>query len=350
MTYICDLRFAKIAVNKEIVFMKIYIWGTGRLTGMVVGRWISIDRIEGFIDNNESINEYMGKKVVRPVELLNVQYDAILVANLFAKEIQAQCEEIGIDSEKVIYLYNNCSLIDINKDYKFISSIVGDDFANVIKKRYHVIRGVDSFGDLCFANSDYEGKGYLETDYVRTKCFELTVKELRKRNVVGSVAEVGVFRGEFAQYINYAFSDRICYLFDTFDGFDANEALKEVRNGNCTEAFVEAYKQTNVKTVLDRMTNLDKVVIKQGYFPQSLDGLEDTFAFVSIDVDFEESIYECIKYFYPRLNNGGYIFVHDYNSDLQGVEKAIDRYEKDMGTMLCKMPLPDKSGTLVVTK
>ena len=86
--------------------MKIYIWGTGRLTGMVVGRWISIDRIEGFIDNNESINEYMGKKVVRPVELLNVQYDAILVANLFAKEIQAQCEEIGIDSEKVIYLYN----------------------------------------------------------------------------------------------------------------------------------------------------------------------------------------------------------------------------------------------------
>ena len=143
---------------------------------------------------------------------------------------------------------------------------------------------------------------------------------------------------------------RICYLFDTFDGFDANEALKEVRNGNCTEAFVEAYKHTNVKTVLDRMTNLDKVVIKQGYFPQSLDGLEDTFAFVSIDVDFEESIYECIKYFYPRLNNGGYIFVHDYNSDLQGVEKAIDRYEKDMGTMLCKMPLPDKSGTLVVTK
>lgn len=43
--------------------MKIYIWGTGRLTGMVVGRWISIDRIVGFIDNNESINEYMGKRL-----------------------------------------------------------------------------------------------------------------------------------------------------------------------------------------------------------------------------------------------------------------------------------------------
>ena len=49
------------------------------------------------------------------------------------------------------------------------------------------------------------GGGYQESDYVRIKCFELAVKEIRKRNVRGSVAEVGVFRGEFAQYINHAF-------------------------------------------------------------------------------------------------------------------------------------------------
>ena len=42
--------------------MKTYIWGTGRLTGMVLGRYISIEEIEGFIDNDESKNEYMGKK------------------------------------------------------------------------------------------------------------------------------------------------------------------------------------------------------------------------------------------------------------------------------------------------
>lgn len=192
--------------------------------------------------------------------------------------------------------------------------------------------------------------GYKDSDYVRIECFELAVKEIYKRGVEGAVAEVGVFRGEFAQYINAAFSQKMCYLFDTFEGFNANEALREMKNGNCTNAFVEAYKQTDIEVVLTRMQNLDNVVIKQGFFPETLGGLEETFAFVSLDVDFEESIYEGLKYFYPRLNRGGYIFIHDYNSDLRGVEKAVDRYEKDAGMMLCKMPLCDANGTLVVTK
>ena len=190
----------------------------------------------------------------------------------------------------------------------------------------------------------------MENDYVRVKCFELVVKEIHKKEVKGNVAEVGVFRGEFAQYINQAFPDRMCYLFDTFDGFDANEALNEVKSGNCTDAFVEAYKQTNVGAVLEKICYVENLVIKQGFFPESLNGLEDTFAFVSIDVDFEESIYQALRYFYPRLNAGGYLFVHDYNSSLQGVEVAVDRYEKDMHISLCKMPLCDANGTLAITK
>ena len=192
--------------------------------------------------------------------------------------------------------------------------------------------------------------GYNENDYVRIECFELAVKEIYKRKVEGAVAEVGVFRGEFAQYINAAFPQRKCYLFDTFEGFNANEALQEMKNGNCSDAFVEAYKQTDIEIVLKRMHHLENVVIKQGFFPESLEGLEETFAFVSLDVDFEESIYEGLKYFYPRLNQGGYLFIHDYNSDLRGVEKAVDRYEKDKNIILCKMPLCDANGTLVVTK
>ena len=42
--------------------------------------------------------------------------------------------------------------------------------------------------------------------------------------------------------------------------------------------------------------------------------------------------------------------MHDYNSDLRGVEKAVDRYEADTGIILCKMPICDANGTLVVMK
>lgn len=327
--------------------MVMLVWGTGRLVGKVVGKYIEVDDITAFIDNDRNKKEYMGKKVLHPEAIAKVEYDVIIVANLFQKEIREQCQQLGIDLSKVIFLYNNCVLEDVNADYDFVERVLGKEYAEIVKNRYHVIRGVESYGDLCLKN--LKG-GYIDNDYVRIKCFELAVKEIRKRNVEGNVAEVGVFQGEFAQYINMAFPDRKCYLFDTFDGFDANEALNEVKNGNCTEAFVKAYKQTNVGIVLEKMGYIDNLVIKQGFFPESLNGLEDRFAFVSIDVDFEESIYEGLKYFYPRLEKGGYIFIHDYNSSLRGVEQAVDRYERDNQIFLSKMPLCDANGTLVITR
>lgn len=327
--------------------MNVLIWGTGRLAGKVVGKHIEPEQIAAFIDTHKKTEEYMGKKVITPGEAAGMEYDAILVANLFCNEIYKQCQECGIDLNKVIFLYNNFTMSDINQDYVFAEKILGKEYAEIVKKRYHLVRGVEAYGDLCL--SDFGG-GYLESDYVRIKCFELAVKEIRKKKIPGDVAEVGVFRGEFAQYINYAFPDRTCYLFDTFDGFDANEALRELKKGNCTDAFVEAYKQTNISTVLERMSHLEKIVIKQGFFPASLDGLDSTFAFVSLDVDFEDSIYAGLEYFYPRLTKGGYLFVHDYNSDLSGVEKAVDHYEEAYQVSLCKMPLCDANGTLVVTK
>lgn len=44
--------------------MKIFVWGTGRITGKIVGKWISLENIEAFIDNNVEIKEYMGKRVI----------------------------------------------------------------------------------------------------------------------------------------------------------------------------------------------------------------------------------------------------------------------------------------------
>lgn len=327
--------------------MVMLVWGTGRLVGKVVGKYIESDQITAFIDNDKNKKEYMGKKVLRPEEVGQMEYDVILVANLFQKEIREQCQLLGIDLNKVIFLYNNFELKDVNEDYDFIEQVLGKEHSEIVKNRYHVVRGVEAYGDLCLKN--LQG-GYIDNDYVRIKCFELAVKEMRKRKVEGNVAELGVFRGEFAQYINMAFPDRKCYLFDTFEGFDANEALNEVKNGNCTNAFVKAYRQTNVATVLEKMQHIENLVIKQGLFPESLKGLEDRFAFVSIDVDFEESIYQALHYFYPRLNAGGYLFIHDYNSSLQGVEAAVERYERDMQFNLCKVPLCDANGTLVITK
>ena len=71
---------------------------------------------------------------------------------------------------------------------------------------------------------------------------------------------------------------------------------------------------------------------------------------MSIDVDLEDSIYEGLRYFYPRLETGGYIFVHDYNGILAGVSTGIEKYEKEIKSSLHKFPICDNNGTLVITK
>ena len=46
---------------------------------------------------------------------------------------------------------------------------------------------------------------------------------LQENNIVGCVAEGGVFQGEFAKEINRVFPESTLYLFDTFTGFDARD-------------------------------------------------------------------------------------------------------------------------------
>lgn len=129
--------------------MRMLVWGTGRLVGKVVGRYIDIKDITAFIDNDVNKKEYMGRKVLCPEEAAKTEYDAIIVANLFQKEIREQCQLLGIDLNKVIFLYNNCVLKDVNEDYDFVERILGKEHAEVVKNRYHVVRGVEAYSELC---------------------------------------------------------------------------------------------------------------------------------------------------------------------------------------------------------
>src|SRR4029079_18426640 len=57
-------------------------------------------------------------------------------------------------------------------------------------------------------------------DYIRLSTLELVAYEIDRNNILGSVAELGVYKGKFARYINQLFPNRKLYLFDTFMGFD----------------------------------------------------------------------------------------------------------------------------------
>ena len=199
----------------------------------------------------------------------------------------------------------------------------------------------------CFG---YRSEGMFAVDYVRVRTLEFICELIQSYDIAGNIAELGVFRGDFSYYISKLLPNRKFYLFDTFEGFAEQEAAKEIQSGNITDVTVDAYRNTSVETVMDRLEGRERIEIRKGYFPETLNGLEDTFAFVSLDVDLEESIYNGLSYFYPRMQRGGYIMIHDYNSLLKGVRRAVERYEKDRDILLMKVPLCDSAGTLVIVK
>ena len=150
-----------------------------------------------------------------------------------------------------------------------------------------------------------------------------------KGNVPGAVAELGVYRGDFARIINKVFPDRKLYLFDTFEGFPEADIQYEEENGLLLSK-VGKLANTSVEYVLGRMPYPDNCIIKRGYFPETTVGLEkETFAFVNIDVDLYKPILAGLEYFWPRMADGGYILVHDYFSfSYAGAKKAIQEFVK----------------------
>ncbi|MDR2793331.1 MAG: TylF/MycF family methyltransferase, partial [Treponema sp.] len=109
------------------------------------------------------------------------------------------------------------------------------------------------------------------------------------------------------------------------------------------------FSKTNEEIVLQKMKFRENCIIRKGYFPETAAGIEDTFVFVSIDVDLYEPIYNGLKYFYPRLVKGGYIFVHDYNGILYtGTKAAVKKYCEEEGITF--FPLPDICGSAILMK
>lgn len=76
------------------------------------------------------------------------------------------------------FLYENYKITDLNLDYEFVSRVVGERYAGIVKKCYHVIRGMEKLEKLCLSEWSGQEESYKNTDYVRMKCFELAIKEI----------------------------------------------------------------------------------------------------------------------------------------------------------------------------
>jgi hypothetical protein len=255
---------------------KVFIFGAGTIGESLISTiQVKYDIVE-FIDNDEkrwgnSVGEYL---VFPPEKISDVPYNYIIIGTPVPNAIIRQLSEMGVSRDKIL-----------------------DDFV-VIPVKSRII--------------------FLE------KLAEL----FKQNNVEGSVAEGGVFQGEFSREINRIFPQSPLYLFDTFSGFDERDILVEQKN-EYSKFGKGHFNITSVDLVLNNLLYPDKCIIRQGYFPETTIGINDHFCFVNLDFDLYKPILAGLEFFYPRMVSGGIILVHDYfNSGYKGVKEAIADFAK----------------------
>lgn len=167
----------------------------------------------------------------------------------------------------------------------------------------------------------------LLTFDARAATMRMLAEEIRERNVPGDVAELGVYRGEFAALINAAFPDRMLHLFDTFEGFAPQDVEVEQALG-FSRAQAGDFSGTTQQLVLGRMLHPEQAVLHKGYFPDTfVPCIDKQFAFVSIDADLYAPTAAALPLFWARLSPGGAIIVHDYDSaQFPGAGKAVREF------------------------
>lgn len=279
------------------IMKKVILFGAGN-GGVRVLNLLRLDfSVIAFSDNNSEKHgtKLAGISVIPPDQITGLSFDMIIITNFFGLEIRKQLVSgMGIPDEKVF---------------------------------------------------DYHANDFYDT---RVAVMRQCADEICQKSAPGNVAEVGVYLGDFAKYLNLAFPGRKLYLFDTFEGFNEKD-VDEDRKRGYSDSRPGQYSNSNLDLVMKKMSSPDLCVVRKGYFPETASGLEDRFVFVSLDVDLYQPIYDGLVYFYPRLSPGGYIFVHDYNNMVfRGVKEAVRKYCSESGA--CCLPLCDTGGTAIICR
>lgn len=183
-------------------------------------------------------------------------------------------------------------------------------------------------------------------DLPRLYALVLNIKQVLENDVAGDLAELGVYRGNSAAVLaHYArHYRRQLWLFDTFEGFDAQDLV------GADQARPVEFADTSLKAVRD-LVGEDDVRFIRGRFPQSIPAELDgsRLCLAHIDCDLYEPAKAGLEFFYPRLSPGGLLVVHDYaNPWWDGIKRAVDEFCR--GIPERPLLFGDKSGTAMLRK
>ncbi len=176
----------------------------------------------------------------------------------------------------------------------------------------------------------------------------LNLKQVIREGISGDFAELGVWKGNTAAVLAHyaAAAKRKLVLFDTFAGFASGDLVGMERSR------ADLFRDTSIELVKEVIgENVEACDFVTGRFPDVIPDRcrQRTYAAVSLDCDLYEPMKAGLEFFYPRMPQGGILFLHDYSSGhWPGATKAVDEFCARTGEFVTL--LPDKSGSAVIRK
>ena len=152
----------------------------------------------------------------------------------------------------------------------------------------------------------------IDRDDFINKLFDLGYE---KKPVVSRTGEMAI-RGYVIDIFPIEFDNpiRIEFWGDTIDSIKYFDLEDQISN-------------TSVDSVLDKIPNNSRCVVKKGYFPDTANDVNDEFIFVNLDADLYKPTIEGLHFFWNKMKPGGVILIHDYFSDVYtGVNKAVNEF------------------------
>jgi O-methyltransferase len=135
----------------------------------------------------------------------------------------------------------------------------------------------------------------------------------------GAVVECGTYLGGSAVNLSLACRDtnRLLYIFDSFEGLpEPSQADRNhlVPSSSEVHRYAKGYWKGPLETVRANLRKFGYAEVchfNKGYFEETLPKFEAPVAVAFCDVDLVDSLRTCLKYIWPMIVEGGYLFTHE---------------------------------------
>lgn len=139
------------------------------------------------------------------------------------------------------------------------------------------------------------------------------------KDLPGDLVECGCYKGGSAVNLSRlaAWTGRRLHVFDSFEGLpvprqgDREHLVLSELQYHTYEGGAYAGSLDEVRENIRRYGVLDVCEFHKGYFNQTLPGFDAHLVFAYVDADLTSSVRDCLKYLWPLLQEGSYLFTDE---------------------------------------